>query len=753
MKPIQQLNQTLQLNNCSLGIRINKHNYQLYNRVWCQKHELIKENLQTLEFENSQWEITTKTTESDDSSINLDITFVLKSGVCNQSSVSVDFEFSDWSTENYVLLPAAAYNGNRFESRRIAYSPKLLDPKDIGIDKPTIVSDIPRLEIGAGYSRIQDRSGSMSIPSVGFHAAKKNKGFWLLTPQKNEKGDLGYDVEETRNRDKCTISLNAPIMRELYKYRITDNRFPTDDIPVDFKEGDTVTFQIKLYFFDCENVQTLYDKFVSVRKSLYGEPKMPHFLPYSACFEVQEEKFNTQNFVPEYGYYSVGMREMFLQDWQIGWTGGMISTYPLLFAGGEQSKTNVVRNFDWLFPNGISPSGFFYDSGEHGNKWYGGDIRKPHTKNWHLVRKSGDGLYYIIKQFLLMGSKNIEIKEAWKSGTKQVADTFVKVWKKYGQLGNFVDSITAEIQVGGSTSGAIVPAALLLASKYYNHEEYKQTAIEIGEYYYKNFVQKGITNGGPGDAMQNPDSESSYAMLESFALLYQFTKDINWKQRTVEMAHQFATWVLAYNYEFPSESTLGKLDIHSAGIVCANTQNKHGAPGICTHSGVALLRLYRFTQNIEYLKLLKEIAHALPQFLSTPYRPIEGMKLGWMSERASTTDWLEGIGQLMYGSTWAETSLMLTYIEIPGIYIVTDQDFVFAFDHIDTKIISKTQENLEIEISNPTIAPAKIKIFVEKSNKELILAENYLFDAPIVEIKANSTTIINVNKNTLTIKN
>ncbi len=88
------------------------------------------------------------------------------------------------------------------------------------------------------------------------------------------------------------------------------------------------------------------------------------------------------------------------------------------------------------------------------------------------------------------------------------------------------------------------------------------------------------------------------------------------------------------------------MDKETTGVVWANTQNKHGAPGICTHSGMALLRLYRATRNVKYLKRLQDITKAIPQYLSTKENPIFGLNLGWISERVSTTDWLEGIGEL-----------------------------------------------------------------------------------------------------------
>jgi hypothetical protein len=229
--------------------------------------------------------------------------------------------------------------------------------------------------------------------------------------------------------------------------------------------------------------------------------------------------------------------------------------------------------------------------------------------------------------------------------------------------------------------------------------------------------------------MQNPDSESSYAMLESLMLLFESTQDRKWLTRSEEMANQFTTWVMPYDYVFPPSSTLGKLGVQTTGTVGANTQNRHGAPGICTHSGIALWRLFRATGKIQYLQLLHEIAAAMPQYLSHPQHPIDKMKIGWMSERVSTTDWLEGIGELMYGSTWAETSLMLSYVELPGVYIQPDKSFVYAIDHIESQIVKNTSSSLTVKFTNPTKAIAIVKVFLETSKDALKpLAENCLYN-------------------------
>jgi len=745
------LNDCLKKSQCKASVRFTSYDYNFYSkpRQFLSLPVNEPDLKQEAHFMDGTWQVDYQATVPLDrpDGLEVDFHFKLKKGSSPQTSVTIDFAFNNWSKSNYVLMPGATYNGNRFESRRIRYSPKLLDSRDIGPDVPMIISDVPRLNINDGPSRIQERSGSMSVPAIGFQSDSTKSGFWLLTHQSTKFGDTGIGIEESRDRKSAVISLTIPVVRENYQYFIADNQAASKDKAPDFKAGDEFTIRFRLYHFTSPHIQGLYDRFAEIRKDIVSNTKLKPFIPFSSCFSVQETKFNEQNWVDEYGYYSVGMRENFLQDWQIGWTGGMISTYPLLFAGSEISKQHVIRNFDWLFPNGICPAGFFWDSGEKGTKWIGGDIRKPNARNWHLVRKSGDGLYYILKQFLLMKKENIQIKPEWEKGAKTVANAFVKLWDKWGQFGNFIDSQTGDVVVGGSTSGAIIPAALVMATEYFKNPEYQRVAQVSAEYYYDNFIQKGITCGGPGDAMQNPDSESSYAMLESFMLLYESTLDQKWLKMAEEMANQFTTWVMPYNYQFPASSALGKLGVQTIGIVGANTQNRHGAPGICTHSGIALWRLFRATGNIRYMNLLRDIAFVMPQYLSHPLHPIEKMKIGWMSERVSTTDWLEGIGELMYGSTWAETSLMLTYIELPGVYIQPDKSLVCVLDNIEAQIIQDKPKMLKINFTNPTQAMAVVRLFIESSGQAKIpLGENALWNGTTIKLKPGESRTMNFKK-------
>lgn len=676
------------------------------------------------------------------------ITFFCKEGQLNNASVSAHLNFKNWSVANYVLMPAAAYNGNRAESRKIGYPPFLDDPRDTGATKPQIISDVPRLNIHEGPSRIQQRSGDMSTPSIGFYAPATKRSFWMLSPQATRLGDSGIDIEENDSRTEARISYTAPVVREKYRYIIADAHFPSSDKGATFNAGDSLVLSFRIYNDDCKNIQGLFNQFTQIRNDIIPHTETePSFRSFSTTFAIQQEKYNRDNFEPKFGYYSVGLRENVSQDWQIGWTGGMISTYPLLYEGNQTSVQNVIRNFDWLFPNGIAPSGYFWDSGEKGDRWMGIFPDKTIGKDLHLVRKTGDGLYYCLKQFYLMDKKGITVKQPWKEGCRTVANALVKTWNTYHQFGQFVNNETGQIVIGGSASGGIVPAALVLASRYYNDPVYLKVAEAAAADYYEKYVKKGVIYGGPGEALQNYDSESTSGLLESYTILYEATQDKKWLQAAEDVAKQLSTWVTSYNYPFPPDSHLGKIDAHTTGTVWANTQNKHAAPGICTHSGVGLLKLYRATGNKFYLDLLKDIAHAIPQYLSTTEKPIERLQNGWINERVSLNDWLEGIGQLFSGSTWSEVSMLLTTVEIPGLYIDLDNNYIAAIDHIEAKILKQSGNQVAIQIKNPTKEKISVKLLAEtRKQKKTVLGNLPLWNCETISLNPAETRVLNYNK-------
>ena len=730
-------------NSGSLSARVNQYDPERYNFLIGRESAELSSGNGAINFKGTNWQITIQVKPMEKSGkYAVSILFNCLSGEIKNASVSVDFNFSDWSKENYVLMPAAVYYGNRYPAIVSDYMPFFNEYDQLGLDKPILLSDQPRLNYKDGVSRIQERSGSMSIPSIGFRSKKEKSGFFLCFSQSGDYGDYGIDIEENKARDKAVITLTSPVVREVRRHWLARmDAVPSTDPTANFKAGDKTKISFIVDFFPCKNVQNLFDELADIRSKNYPAAEKPELIPFSQVYQIQEKKFNAENWREASGYYAVGVSNDYFQDWQIGWTGGMMTTLPLLAEGTPQTKERVLKNFDWLFAKGVSPSGYYYGT-LYREKPQGEFPNKPLGKDLHLVRKNADATYYIFKQFDLMQKMNIPVKAIWKEGNLKALEAQVKTWEKYGQLGQFLNEQTGELVIGNTSSAGIFPASLCAAYKQTGDARYLKTAEDIGEYYYQNFISKGLSCGGPGDAMQSFDSESAYGLLEGMVELYENTLDKKWMTRAEEMGRQFASWIVAFDFKFPPNTAHQKLDIRSTGGVYANTQNKTAPGGICTHSGLALLKLYRATNNVFYINLLRDIAHTIPQFMSWKEHPQPGFHEGWISERCDLNDWLEGIGETMAYSCWAETSMLLTAVELPGVYVNLDTKQVFCLDHIKASIINSKSGKVSLSLTNTTIYDAKVKLLAEsKDQAQKPLGLNAFLNWPKIEVPAGKTVV------------
>jgi hypothetical protein len=616
-----------------------------------------------LEFAQAAWKLSSGSEPlSAEQGIEYHQEFHVETGQAESVGVGLEFTLDDWTVDHYLVLPAAVYNGNRFAARVIPYSPKFAQ-EDLGQDQATLVSDVPRLNVHAGPSRLQQLTRDLATPAVGIFDPHRHQGLWLLIDPATPLGDTGIDAEENLDRTQAIVRFTCPGVREAVRYSICNSQVPSTDRGATLRAGQSVHLRVRAYRFACADIPALFDRFVELRKVMVESVPQRKQLPFSAAFDLIQSKYNDQNWTEPEGYYAVGMRENKGQDWQLGWTGGAISTLPLLAEGSELSRQRVRRNLEWLFAHGQTPAGYFRTF-YHRGEWMDDHL------NSHLVRRAGDALFYLIKQFHVLQAQGQDIPQTWHDATRRLADALMQTWRDHRQFGQYVDPRAGRMLIGGSTGGGIVPAGLVQASRYFEQGEYLEVAAASAATLYQRFVQRGYTTGGPGDCLQCPDSESAAGLLESLTSLWEATGQSHWLEKAQAMAHQAASWVMSYDYAFPPDSTFGRLGMQTTGSVFANVQNKHSAPGLCSYSGSAFLRLFRATGRLLYLELMRDIAHSLPQYLSRSDRPIcsqdgKPMCEGWMNERVNTSDWLEPIGEIFHGSCWCEVSMMLTCMEIP----------------------------------------------------------------------------------------
>jgi hypothetical protein len=164
----------------------------------------------------------------------------------------------------------------------------------------------------------------------------------------------------------------------------------------------------------------------------------------------------------------------------------------------------------------------------------------------------------------------------------------------------------------------------------------------------------------------------------------------------------------------------------------------------------ALFKLFRATGNLYFLELIRETAHNLPQYLSREDRPIYSwdgdIQLpGWMNESVNMSDW-EGkdkIGGVFHCYCWSEVSNMLTWAEIPGIYLHTDTGFISVFDHVEADVIENSGDTIKVRIHNPTKFDSVVKVFTENSaDMKKPLNQIWLYGCKRVSVKSGETVVV-----------
>lgn len=574
----------------------------------------------------------------------------------------------------YVFLPSCCYDGNKFEVMKKMYPP-LFTKEEARIDMPVTITDVPRLkQDGSGV--IEVTTGDMAVPCVGVYSQEEKKAVLLYTIQEIDGINLGMSYEKGR------ICISYPHMRKRNMYQWPFLQESMDN-GIRFEKGKEISIPFHIEEFDCKNMEMFYHRFFVSRKCMGMDSERSVPRDNKKQFEIQKNKMNLYNWKKEGEFYGTEVSKSGSMSWQPGWIGGGMYTYPLMRLGGVLEWDRSMKTLAHLFSQ-QTDSGFFYESSNEKGEPVKGIFGYSWTEDWHMLRKSADILYYLFPHFQLIKERGGEVPIEFEQKTRKLADAFVRLWKKYGQYGQFVSLSKGDILVGGSTSGALVPAGLAEAADYFGEDVYLQTAKESAEYYYTQICETGYTTGGPGEILQCPDSESAFAFLESTTTLYRLTKEDKWLSYSRYMAEFCSGWVVAYNYRFREGSEFARLDMKSIGSVFANVQNKHAAPGICTLSGYSLFQLYNWTKDERYLELFLDITESVDQYMSTEERPIyswdvakdamllkegerktakrEKQKAGFMCERVNMSDWEseQCIGGVFPGSCcWCETSNLL----------------------------------------------------------------------------------------------
>ncbi len=242
-----------------------------------------------LETSDATWSCTQTRTEMDAGSFDIEHTFQLTKGEALTTGVGVGFSFKGWDSKNYVIMPAAVYNGNRFEVKKYHYPP-FFKEEDYALDMPITITDVPRLNKHKGASRVDLNTGDLTTPAIGIYFPAKRKGIWILTEQATALGNSVLTLEENGDRTIAEFTISAPCVREK-RYSMT-TLSASDETGKNWKAGDKVTIKCKVRVFDNINSPAELNKaFLDVRKSI-GTTSHINRLPFSAAFKTMEDHQN-----------------------------------------------------------------------------------------------------------------------------------------------------------------------------------------------------------------------------------------------------------------------------------------------------------------------------------------------------------------------------------------------------------------------------------------------------------------------------
>lgn len=699
-----------------------------------------------LDHAGSQWDLKVDASPVAGRKDALDLTlaFTLRKGTAAAAGVAAAFDFSKWSTGNYVLLPAAVYHGNRIRTVPRGYNAGLEASDRYRKDLPLTQGDLPRLEVDAGKpSKLEVTSCNVTTPAVCLFDHRSKRGFILLAEQagRDARGDFirkpdgeildhGFAVEESPDRSHATVVVGAPGVRARKPEFIGFSASP--DRGINLKAGDVVKLKLRLFSFTTPDIPGLLDRFMTVRKDLTGPNHPRKLVPASQVEAWMTRRIDSR-------YLRRGDTEFYCPEngpWiAFGWIGGWINTAPMLALGDAPHLERVSHTFDHGLKAQDPSTGYFsYAIRDDGNTVF----RDP-APDMTLARTSGDILFWMIKQFELLKAqgRGNAIKPEWEASMKRLADGMVATWKKDGEWGKLINYRTGRVGEYNTTGGAMIIGGLALASGYFQQPGYLEVAEAAADHYYqRDFAKQGFTTGGCADILHNADSETAAGFMTALMALHETTGGKRWLEMSRNLANLTATWTVSHDYELPRHTELGGLGAKLAGVVWASTQNKHGAPGICTSSGDALFKIHRATGDARYAELIRDIIAAHGESI----RPD-----GFTNERLTFCDADSRGSRGNHVTGWNETNGVLMAREIPGIYLRTDIDRFHVFDAVEARVLERGPDGVTLEIHNPTGFEAKVSILAENAAQAAApLGYTAFIQWPMVAVPAGSTTRVTI---------
>ncbi|MEH7087175.1 hypothetical protein V7139_31410, partial [Neobacillus drentensis] len=120
-----------------------------------------------------------------------------------------------------------------------------------------------------------------------------------------------------------------------------------------------------------------------------------------------------------------------------------------------------------------------------------------------------------------------------------------------------------------------------------------------------------------------------------------------------------------------------------------------------------------------------------------------------MNERVQTSDWegKETIGEFLYGSNWPEVSMLLTFVEVPGVYVDFASRILQVFDHVECLVTQWNPDSVSLEMYNPTAYSTIVTVLADERTNAQHVTHHYFGSMKTVPLSAGERVQIETSIN------
>jgi hypothetical protein len=605
--------------------------------------------------------------------------------------------------QTYVLLPGLLYDGNRL-TRPTFQIPQFTAAEDCTVDTPVLTLSTPVAafqdkQTGLTFMYVTEPTTDLSVDMAGFRC--------VALPQ------------------SLSIAVTAPCYREKhYHHNHYEPKLPKG---ASLSPGGAFSVTTAVFAGVYPDRLALFRALQPIRGFVRKPFRRSKTLPMSAAADLVQSNLNLRQWCetgfyanainPDYSIAKLGCSHLG-PGWQLqtGWCSGAMTGYALLKMDDKTSQRRARAMLDLICKEGISPSGLIWSDYADGN-W---DPARNNSDFYQHMRMPADVTFYLLKALELERERGLA-HPAWLAAAGSNLDAFTRLWREHQDFGHKVDRFTLAVTSPGTSAGALCIGGLALGAKLPRGSQYLKVACAAADAYFERAVKTGWIVAGPLDIPNAPDSESPTALLESYVTLYEVTHDTKYLGYAQETAYHLATWIVSYNAPFPAGTRCDQLGIQTVGGVLANSQNHHIGPSFCTNSGSALLRLHRYTGDTIWLRLLEDVLSGLPQYVCSGQPAWKLMKPGMVTEQFDMSDELMARGDAWeVSASWSATCVLLSFGDVPSIYIDKDRKVIGVFDQIEARPDWRARK---LSISNPTGFSAKVRVMNQDGESKSIVVQ------------------------------